>query len=67
MTQNAVFPSDTQQFVLKKIYSDSVIIELTAGQFSGGAYGMTLDQGVKAKFVNQDTSVSYTLKLIETS
>ena len=67
LTQNAVFPSDTQQFVLKKLYADSIIIELTAGQFSGGAYGMTLDQGVKAKFVNQDTGVTYTLKLIETS
>lgn len=67
LKKNAVFPSDTQQFTLRKITSGSVIIELTAGEFSDGSTGFELTTGSTRKFTNQSEGVSYTLKLIETS
>lgn len=62
----SVFPSDTEQFVLKKIYAKEVILELTAGEFVGGAYGITLKQGRRAKFVNTNEGITYYLKLVST-
>ena len=67
LKKKSVFPSDTQQFVVRKISSGSVLIELSAGEFSDGSSGFELATGVTRKFTNQSEGITYTLKLIETS
>lgn len=63
VSKGSVFPSDTQQFTVSSIGSSTVELTLTAGEFSDGSDGITLEQGRTVTLVNQSEGVTYVLKL----
>jgi hypothetical protein len=66
--RGSVFPKDEQLFEVTSIGASSVVLELTAGEFTNGSSGITLQRGHSLPpLVNQDEGVSYTVKLLSTS
>ena len=63
VTTNSVFPKDTGQFKVLSMTASTVTLQLTAGEFTSGAEGITLHTGKTISILNQSEGVSYVLTL----